>query len=84
MSHFGFLRSHLNGRQVIGLKELLEDLLRLLLQLIVDEVLKSLPRDALDLVSFVFLVALHACLLAFIFHLLINEDCGSRANLRLR
>ena len=75
----GLLLSLLDRWQVIGLKKLLEDVLRLLLQLVVYEVLKGLPWDALDLVLLAFFVA---DLLVFLFHLFICGDRGSRAESR--
>lgn len=67
----GLIFSLLDRWQIIRLKELLEDVLRLLLQLIVYEVLKGLSWDALNLVLLALLVA---DLLALFFHLLVYGD----------
>lgn len=79
VSDSGFLDSLLNSRQIIGLQELLKDILRLLLELIVDEVFQGLPGDALLLLAL--LVASGSGLLAFILHLLVDGDGSGSADL---
>ena len=76
----------LNRGQVLRLKELLEDVLGLLLQLIVYEVLKCLSWDALDLLFLfgAFLLTVRRGLTAIILHLLVvSRDCSSSADLGL-
>ena len=80
VNHFSFLGGLLNWRQIVGLKDLFECLLGLLLQLIVDEVLERLSRDSPDFVTLYFLVSRRAALHTFIFHLLIGRGCSSRAD----
>jgi hypothetical protein len=72
MSDFGLFDSHVRSRQVFGLQELLEDILRLLLELIVDKVFEGLPGDALLFLGL--LLARGSGLLAFILHLLVDGD----------
>jgi len=79
VSDGGLFDSHVRSRQVFGLQELLEDILRLLLELIVDKVFEGLPGDALLLLAL--LVARGSSLLAFILHLLVDGDGSGGANL---
>ena len=73
----------LDSGQVIGLKQLLEDISGLLLKLVVDKVLEGLPRDALDLLLLALFLAgggLRLLVLLLLHLLVFVEDAllGSR------
>jgi len=63
----------LDGGQIIRVKKLVEDIFSLLLKLFVDEVLESLPGDALDLLV---LVLLAACSGLLVLHFLVVVHNG--------
>ena len=80
---FGLLDGLLDSGQILRLKELLEDILRLLLQLVVDQVLEGLSGDTLHLLLLALLVTGSSRLLALVLHFLVDRDGSGRAGFRL-
>lgn len=80
---FGLLDGLLDSGQILRLKELLEDILRLLLQLVVDQVLQGLSGNTLHLLLLALLVAGSSRLLALFLHLLVDRDGSGCAGFRL-